>query len=401
MIRKVCLSIVCLAVGFAVSAQTTEAVQPSSADVEETVEYDANPHKVVTNSFWANWFVSLGGGAQMYFGDGDSEAAFVKRLTGAMDVAVGKWFTPVVGARLMYTGFNANGASTKAFLTGEQLAGSMYDYAKFGAHNIHADFMLNVNNLFCGYKEDRVWSFIPYVGVGWGFHKGPNGGLDNEPVIPAGLLNSFRVAKHWDINLDVRGTLVNDAFDGEEGGMNWEGILTATIGVTYKIGNCTWERPKTVYRTDRSEANALRRELTAANQENVDLKKSLKESEARANVAPKEVIKQVAADDIVLFQIGESKLSKAAQVSLGSFAGMIKDMDPNTVYVITGYADSATGSKARNEKLSKARAEAAYDCLVKKYGVNPDQLKVDYKGGVENMFFNDPSLNRAVIITME
>ena len=55
------------------------------------------------------------------------------------------------------------------------------------------------------------------------------------------------------------------------------------------------------------------------------------------------------------------------------------------------------GSKKLNERLSKARAEAVYNCLVEEFGVNKSQLKVDYKGGVENMFYDDPRMSRAVI----
>ncbi len=372
MIRKVCLSIACLAVGFAVSAQTP--------DVEEKIVYDENPHRVMTNSFLSDWYVSLGVGFNAYYGDGD-RGTFGKNITPAMDIAVGKWFTPVVGARLMYTGFKAKSAPS---------------YDKFGAHNLHADFMLNVNNLIKGYDPERIWGFIPYVGVGWAHRKG-----DNEPTVNLGVLNAFSITDVLDINLDIRGMLVNDVYDGDVGNMNWEGMLTAAVGVSYKFGqNVGWERAKTVYRTNHKEANALRKQLEAANKENETLRKSVVETEAKVAEA-QQTIKHVAADDIVLFPIGQSTLTKAGKVSLGSFAGMIKDLDPNTVYLITGYADKGTGSKARNEKLSKARAEAAYNCLVKDYGVNPEQLKVDYKGGVDNMFFDDPSLSRAVIISIQ
>lgn len=54
-----------------------------------------------------------------------------------------------------------------------------------------------------------------------------------------------------------------------------------------------------------------------------------------------------------------------------------------------------------NEKLSKERAHAVYDCLVKEFGVKESQLRIDYKGGVENMFYNDPRLSRAVITRSE
>ena len=67
------------------------------------------------------------------------------------------------------------------------------------------------------------------------------------------------------------------------------------------------------------------------------------------------------------------------------------------MYTIIGYADKGTGSKTRNERLSKARAEAVYDCLVKEFGVPEATLNVAYEGGVDNMFYDDPRLSRAVI----
>lgn len=78
-------------------------------------------------------------------------------------------------------------------------------------------------------------------------------------------------------------------------------------------------------------------------------------------------------------------------------AEVIKKSDANTVYTITGYADKGTGSKKINERLSKERAQAVYDCLVKEFGVSESQLRIDYKGGVDNMFYDDPRLSRAVI----
>ena len=58
-------------------------------------ENAAKSYTVETNRFGANWFISGGIGAQMYFGDNDGKADFGKRLAPALDIAVGKWFTPV------------------------------------------------------------------------------------------------------------------------------------------------------------------------------------------------------------------------------------------------------------------------------------------------------------------
>ena len=105
----------------------------------------------------------------------------------------------------------------------------------------------------------------------------------------------------------------------------------------------------------------------------------------------------MAAANLVTFQIGKSKLSNEARANLGLLAEVIKEADPNAVYTITGYADAGTGSKKINERLSKERAQAVYDCLVKEFGVSEKQLRMEYKGGVDNMFYDDPRLSRAVI----
>ena len=48
----------------------TEPVAQSTEVVEESTE------NVEINSFWSNWFISAGGGAQIYFGDHDRQASF-------------------------------------------------------------------------------------------------------------------------------------------------------------------------------------------------------------------------------------------------------------------------------------------------------------------------------------
>ena len=72
-------------------------------------EKAATSYSVETNRFGANWFISGGLGAQMYFGDNDGKLDFGKRLAPALDIAVGKWFTPGIGLRIAYNGLQAKG----------------------------------------------------------------------------------------------------------------------------------------------------------------------------------------------------------------------------------------------------------------------------------------------------
>lgn len=71
------------------SEQTTQ-----NGDITEKVEYTDDKYKVETNHFWDNWFITVGAGPQVMFGDHDKQVGFGKRISPSLDIAVGKWFTP-------------------------------------------------------------------------------------------------------------------------------------------------------------------------------------------------------------------------------------------------------------------------------------------------------------------
>lgn len=243
--------------------------------------------------------------------------------------------------------------------------------------------------MLCGYNEKRVYNCSPYFGLG--IARVTSKPKNTEITGHLGIMNSFRLSSAWDLNLDLRASLTNDQFDGEIGGSGGEGMFGITAGVTYKIKPRGWDRSKTILRVDNSAINALRDELDRANAENARLQRAINESNRQ------EPAKKVVASNLIVFQIGKSKLSNEARVNLKMMAEAIKASDPNAVYTITGYADAGTGSKKLNERLSKKRAEAVYDCLVNEFGVSASQLRIDYKGGVDNMFYDDPRLSRAAI----
>ena len=53
----------------------------------------------------------------------------------------------------------------------------------------------------------------------------------------------------------------------------------------------------------------------------------------------------------------------------------------------------------RNLWLAENRAKNVFKVLTEEFGVSPDQLVLDDKGGVDNMYYDDPQLSRSVIIT--
>lgn len=396
MMKKTLFAALALAAASPVLAQSEQTTQ--NGDFTETVEYTDDKYKVETNHFWDNWFISAGAGGQMYFGDHDNRRKFGERISPALDIAVGKWFTPGIGVRFMYTGLSIKGATqdgthqSGGAISGKPWEGYWLNEQKFKFYNFHVDVMFNLSNIFFGYNEKRIYNCSPYIGVG-------AMKVTQDPKLAEiaghfGIMNSFRLCSALDLNLDLRGSIVNDRFDGEEGGRGAEGLFAATVGLTYKFKRRGWDRSKTVVRTNVGEINSLRDRLDRANAENARLRDELAKAEGQQK---QEVINKVIASNLVIFRIGKADLSKEARANLQLLAEAIKAGDSKAVYTITGYADAGTGSQKINERLSKKRAEAVYDCLVNEFGVSESQLKVDYKGGVENMFYDDPRLSRAVI----
>ncbi len=395
--KVIVLSALLLITGMSVYAQEDYS---KSLKTTTTIVENADKYKVETNRFWSNWFVTAGGGALIFFGDHNMQMKFGDRLSPALDIGFGKWFTPGIGVRFMYSGLTIKGATQN----GSHSTGKVYDASqwldeqKFDFMNIHGDVLFNASNLLCGYNEKRFWSVTPYVGLGWILTwETPRARNFNASI---GLINSFRLSSAFDLNLDVRGTATKDEFDGERGGRKEEGLLSVTVGVTYKFPRRTWGRStvKTITFSD-EELRLMREQLKAMNDENNRLKDELV---VTSNKVSERVVETniLSAPYLVTFQISRFALSNEARVNIGFQAKIMKE-NKNAVYTIIGYADKGTGTKEFNQFLSKSRAEAVYNCLVNEFGVPASQLKITYEGGVDNMFYDDPRVSRAVITVIK
>ena len=431
--KSLVAAVACLAMAPALRAQ-------QMTDSVYTVEVrDADKYRVETNRFGANWFIGIGAGAQMYFGDHDKQMRFVDRLTPNFELYFGKWFTPGLGIRLGANGYKIKGVSG---WTGHNLAHPNVNYKNYAGYIVdwnpatqtgkvyqhtpanvgyplyeteqqyihaHADVLFNLSQLVCGYNEDRVYSLIPYAGLGFAASlekASPSGEHSHELSASVGILNRFRVSRALDINLDIRGAFFNDHFDQEDASLTpqgkialtsgaWgEGLLTATLGVSYNIPRRGWDRStNTTIRVNENVLNDLRNRLGDLENQNNDLRRQL-EAALNREVTPENVVSAIPL--LVTFPINRWTLSNKDRVNLGFLADALK-ANPKLVYSVTGFADKGTGSKKRNIFLARKRAEAVYDCLVKEFGVSESQLKKDSQGGVANMYYNDPRCSRSVL----
>lgn len=355
-------------------------------------------YPVITNSFWDNWFFSLGGGASVLMGDGDHAGSFGKRISPTLNVAVGKWFTPGVGLRLQYSGLQAKGFTDQKdadYVRGNQFKGGYYKQ-RFDYMNLHGDVLFNLNALFGGYNRQRVYEVIPFVGAGFihNYTKPRREAL----ALNVGVLNRFRLSDALDINVEFSALGTEDKFDGEIGGSrSFDSMLNLTAGITYRFPSRGFRRPVPQL-ISQAELALLQDNLVVMAARNAELQNALAEAKSQpvAEVTETEVvIPSDIAPRTVFFSIGSSEVSPREAMNLSYLAEQMKQF-PQTTYTVNGYADAATGSAEFNKQLSLKRAQAVVDVLVHKYGIAADRLKADANGGVDR--FGQPILNRVVLV---
>lgn len=383
---------IALMTGVSAIAQNTQQNKSAAKTEKYTVQ---------TNLFGDNLFVGANIGAQMYVGDYFSKGKAGKLITPTFEINVGKWFTPGIGVRLGFGGYQAKGYSMEnAGFAYKRVDTNLYR-TKWGILHLHGDVMFNFTNLFCGYREDRLYNAIPYVSIG--YLRGMDND-ENELSGGLGLINRFRLNKAWDLNLEIKGTVNNDVMDGIRGGKNMEGSGALMIGATYHFNRRDWSKGTGI---SAAEMQSVQSQLRSMNEENARLRDRVnsleneKRNQAQAAPATETSNKlQDATEYVAFFNINKAYLSEKEAVNLEAYANLIKKY-PENKFIITGYADKQTGTTQYNEQLSKLRAEAVYNTLVDKYGVNKDQLTMEYKGGVDTMFRENPRLSRAAIIRMQ
>ena len=101
-------------------------------------------------------------------------------------------------------------------------------------------------------------------------------------------------------------------------------------------------------------------------------------------------------DLAIFFEIGKATLNDKAMVNIGYVADMLKQF-PDKRYVLYASADKETGTPKFNMELSQKRGQAVYKVMTEKYGISPDQLRVDAVGSSVQKF-DGAQLNRVVVI---
>lgn len=394
-------TLLAVACAIAVGAQSLAAQEPN-----EGVTYVSDPSQgVLVNRTRDNWFITAEGGANVYFSAKGQHMDLKDRIAPNAGLYVGKWFSPVFGARIGASWMQLKGVATSPYYVGVTEGTPSVDgaYYKVKTNEIGpmVDLMANLTNWFCGYKPNRVYNSIVYIGGGAYFTLNTDGDNLKTTVqaMRAGWINSFNVSKQVALSLDIRWTGLGGIQN--EGAANWHknySDLSASIGVTYLFKNREWVAPVVPVCPEPQDCSEVQVQLTRANDKVDQLEYALRQSLNR----PVETSTTVACDApvaTVYYPIGVSRLSRENQRVIQAVAAQMNSesyRDKN--FVLTGWADNYTGTEAVNTRLRAQRAEGVRNLLVRN-GVDASRLSIVENNG-NRMGEGDQyvALDRAVTI---
>lgn len=389
---------------------TDEAVSVTEFNCDNTNRYFSN---------WRNnWFIQVGAGVNQPFverGIGAKSPGHNvnrKNMTLAMNFGFGHWFSPYLALRVNALGGALHWNNPTA---AEPTNG--WTHAKHV--NLNLELMWDMCNSIAGVNPNRVFSVIPYVGVGgdytWGIKAsdgGPAAGTniyrensDNLRTsswtlpVTAGIQFRLRLCKAVDFFAEARASFYGDNWNNCAYGRPVEANVAALGGFSFNINGREWETyNECEYMSQlanlNNQVNNLRAELLNSAQTIAALEAQLP--------CPEPVVKDCENAPLmttVRFSIDSDRIMPAEEVNVYNMAEWLK-ANPNEKVVIVGYADRDTGTSEYNMALSKRRADAVASALINTYGIDAGRLVVKYDGSdVQPYSTND--WNRIVIFTQK
>lgn len=384
-IKKIFMS--CLLLAGVLSASAQE-------EYPKTV-YDHNPY----------WYIQLQGGAQYTLGEID----FSDLISPNVQVALGRQFSPVFGARLA-----VNAWQSKA---GIEAAGNTYKWKwMYVAPGI--DLTFNLSNLFCGFNPNRIFNFSVFGGlganIGWdnkiddikaaaaalypltttatGTSENTQYAWDGTKVRVfgrAGVAADFKVSDAVTLGLEVNANTLSDRYNSKKAG-NWDWYFNALAGVKINLGK--------TYSTRTIEAPKVPEKVIERVIERVVEKPAPQVVEPTRAVAEKKEVEDTKfRRDIFYLKAGKTWIDKSEYKKVKEVADYMKE-HPNCTVEITGYADRGTGNPKINNNLSQRRAQAVANMLMRNYGIKKNRIKVDYKGDTIQPFAKEIENRVAIAI---
>ena len=236
--KIVIMSMLCLALTAPVSGQSNEV---DSSYMEPVVTSDVmlqslQPtylRNVSEGSGWdRNWFLEVKGGTSAFLGSPVGCGDLFDRLTPALQVGIGKWFTPAVGGRIEFQGCQFKNA----------------EFATMKYQFIHADFMYNLT-AFIRQNELGLsrWDVIPFLGIGMvhnsDWSSGNRSGTNHPFAFAYGLEARYRITNRLHLLAELSGMTTMKNFDAIGSSSRFgDNMLTLSAGLSVTIGKVGHKR---------------------------------------------------------------------------------------------------------------------------------------------------------------
>jgi len=274
---------------------------------------------------------------------------------------------------------------------------------------------------------------------GYGDFGGPKKAT-TEIIVPVGLGIKYKINKHFDIGLESTiNNLNSDKLDSRVRANTAKDKYGYTaLTLTYNIGkndkSLEWVTSKEMEADQLTplfnainkkidslgnKLNELDNKVAQVQKDVADLKNPAKEADDDNDGVPnsKDLEPNTPAGNLVNFQgitipkagtgvaemkpqfsifftVNSSYIDALNEEKIAAAAKMLKE-DPNLKFEVVGHADK-TGGQVYNELLSKRRAQAVCDDLIKSYGIDAGRLTVVGKGINEPLSSDILSVNRRV-----
>ena len=381
--------------------------QQSKSD--ETVEF--RPH----------WGLKVQGGASYTMG----EAQFGRLVSPAAQLSATYDFHHAMGVRFGFGGWQGKGCVVW-----------VDEVYKYNYLQLNADYVLNLANLFGGFKHDRIWSPYVFAGIGgaYGFNNSQAGDFLPEYktvlskywsmapffVVRAGLGVDFWVAKNVALGLEANTNAYGDKFNskGAVKGFNPDFQFNALFGVKIRFGGNT--APSKAYAAKvEAEAAAEAARLAAEAAAKAEAERLAAEAAAKAEAerlaaeaAAKAEAERLAAEQAaaeraricaeqstnIFFTIGSNVVRKSEETKLVKLIEFLNS-NPDYSVEIVGYADKGTGTPERNMYWSKLRAEVVKKKMID-LGVPADRISSSHVGDTVQPFAEN-DMNRVIVCTVK
>lgn len=193
---------------------------------DHDIDYAA---KESPNELASNWFINVAGGVSAFIGEPLGCEDLFGRTRPLFQLSVGKWFSPTVGGRIAFQGFN--------------LKNHLIELQNY--YHVHADFLLNVSNLFMKSKTEPHWQFIPFFGTGII----QNNTTHKHPFsFNYGILNHIKLHDRLSLSLELGGLTTFGDFDGTGKGNKFaDHLFHLSAGFSITLGKKGFSQTSKMY----------------------------------------------------------------------------------------------------------------------------------------------------------